>query len=470
MGHRQNDGHRGELIEHDLKNRERRGIEVRKGGGIIKALWAGIALTLIGLSTTAPALAERREKLLRTPRTGWLRSNDLDAQRVTLISTSRAVAIEMRIGSNLPDETDVKRLVERLSGQSVYKVKGRWPKTVLEQAEVQMGISFSLADGRKGFYAAIWRKRTDGQLGITGYMTIATEYSEENIADFKRVRSYGNQLARGSVLFASEAPLVEPATVPSTVPSTVIAASQPVIAPAATPVPAMAAATKAPVGTTQPVLVPVAPAPVLSPVPSASAVPAATSAAAAVPAVAAAASIVANEKGVSLSEVASLLYAPLESSEVFVLFKDGSFHENLPVALEQWNLSTSRSTDPASWGKWKPSKDDGDFELKYAEDDIVTISAKRVKPAKNGMQLDGAYGLENEQGDITGEVRFTGNRFDLTGKGGKQSGTYRITGYSIILTHDSGLEEHRPFFIVPPEDEEEEPSIWFGSNVYIALE
>jgi hypothetical protein len=472
---------------------------VRSNRGFGKFLSFAFSLAVLGLLFVEPIWAARGETLLRTPRKSWQKLADTEAQRITLVNTSRAAAIDMRVNDSLPDDTDVQRLVQQLTGQDSYKVRGRWPQKILDQTNVQMGVSITLSDGRKGFYAAIWRKRPDGMFGITGYMTIATEYSDENIADFKLVRSLGNQLARGSALFARNEPeIAAPIPEPVAGPVPVIAQAPPVLMPPTSApdspvipetVPAIATAdsigsSPAAIPPAPAVVAPTAELPAASPTIDLAQTVAAVSATVqtagpvsvptapvAVPVVATVSAsaypfIAAAGAGVQLGQIATLLYAPLESSEVFVLFKDGSFHENLPVALEQWNFSASRAQDPDSWGKWKPAEDAGDYEMKYAEDDIVTISAMRIKPPKTGLQLQGSYGIMRENGDISSEISFVGNKFEMTIKNITIAGTYRIEGYSVILIHANGQVEHKPFFILPAEEADEEPAIWLGDRRY----
>ena len=451
-----------------------------------------MALLLCGASIVAtPASASASEQVLRTPVKKWQRELSEDQTHVTLVNTGRVAAVDLRIDDALPNDGDVQRLVNRLSGQSSYKVRGKWPADVLKQVDVQMGVSITLPDGRKGMFAAIWRKRPDGRYGVASYMAIANAYSDENITDFKLVRSLGNQLARGAILAPSLIPVTPQ-------PPVIIASTQPLAVPAAPPVVAQAPIIAVvPDIAAVPIVAPavrVVAAPVIAPAPV---VPAAvavsvptltppTATVAAAPQVTAPPPIVAPAlsistrnypfagaagTGVPLTQIATLLYAPLESSEVFVLFKDGSFHEDLPVALEEWNAGASRRADPASWGQWKNSEEPGEFELSYAADDVVTISATKIKPAKSGMVLVGSYAVEGQNGAAIGEqIEFTGNKFVLRRQGQETSGIYRVENYSVILNYEDGRIEHRPFFVVPPEEDDDDPSIWLGDQLRVRIE
>ncbi len=469
-----------------------------------KASYRTVACVLLTLAAAGNVVAAPEDRGVRTPRKSWDRNYDAGQERLTLLNRERAVAIDMRISAS-PSTTapDLDELVLRLTGQTIEGKRLRMPKSVLEKAEVQMGISFALSDGRRGIYREIWRQRPDGLLGVTGYLAVATEFNEQHAADFKLVRGLGNQLSRGIALIAPDRPrlAVEPETAMASLPTPVAA---PTVSPeisvpvpdvaVSVPVPSVAIAVSAPVADT-PIPVVIASTPAVSvPVPVVSAPVVVTSpvtpnavlapiaqAPIAVPVIAAAAPTVASSAasypfvatagaGVPMGQIASILYAPLESSEIFVLFKDGSFHENLPVALEQWNLAGSRSNDPASWGKWKPAEDAGDYEMHYAADDVVTISATKIKPAKTGMVIEGSYVKSNASENSSDEIRFKGDHFEISRLGARDSGTYRVDGYSVILTHDSGKVEHLPFFIVPPEEDEDDPSIWLGDSLHERVE
>jgi hypothetical protein len=182
--------------------------------------------------------------------------------------------------------------------------------------------------------------------------------------------------------------------------------------------------------------------------------------------------------GTKPSQISAILYAPLEFSEVYVLFKDGSFHENLPVALEDWNIGASRKSDPDSWGKWSKTSSATDYELRYAADDKVTISGAKVMPAAPGLTLNGAYATETV---VTGNpapgsaqsknvISFAGGSFTQTSPSGTLKGRYRLENYTIILTFDDGREARLPFFIIPPEEGETDELIWLGNEVRVKLD
>jgi hypothetical protein len=455
------------------------------------------AALMLGIFATGADAAT--EKVIRVPTQTWHTELSENQSRLTMVNKTRVAAIEMRIGDRLPDDSDIRKLVERLTGQSSYRVRGRWPQATLTETSVQLGVSIAMSDGRKGMFAAIWKRRTDGRYGMVSYLAIATEYSAQNIADFDMVRSMGNQLKRGAVLVRSpqlvSAPVAIAAATPAAplTPTTSAAvvsgpaivsplpvgtAAPPVIIAASLPPPSLPVVIPVPIPApvVPPVAVAVPPVPIITPVIAPVASPVVLPAAVAIPVPAVIAAhgypfVAAAGAGVSLNQIASLLYAPFESSEVFVLFKDGSFHENLPVALEEWNAGASRRGDPSSWGKWKNAEEADEFELAYAEDDVVTIAARKIKPAKAGMVLEGSYGIENGTESPNAEqVEFTGNRFEITRKGAVLKGGYRIDGYSLILNFDDGRSEHRPFFVVPPEEDGDDPSIWLGDALHVRVD
>jgi hypothetical protein len=443
---------------------------VRRGRGRLTAfLWA-TALALISAGAASPAIAAR-DGIVRTPAKNWMRQYDAEKQQLLLLHQNRPVLFDLRISPTPPTKAEILALAERLTGEKDFRIIGFWPQTIRDQNEVQLGFSVELKDGRRVMYAAVWRTRPDGALGIAGYMTILGGTTEDKRQDFLKVRGFGNQLARGMLLNNPPSPLTAQPEIIAAANATVPVAAPVVAVPVQNSplVPAVAVVT-----TAVPDIVPPSPSlpQTVAPITASSAAAGASALPAAVSTTAATYPFLAKAGGgVSLGQVATVLYAPFESSEIFVLFKDGSFHENLPVALEQWNLGASRSSDPSSWGKWKNASESGEYELHYAEDDIVTISATKIKPAKPGIILEGNYALGRGENEKRGAIRFSENRFEIVRSGQVESGTYRVDGYSVILTHENGNVEHQPFFFVPldeadAEDTDDEAAIWLGDSLH----
>lgn len=445
---------------------------------------------------------------VKTPRTDWSREDSPDQPTTLLRHKARRAAILMTVDDAQPGQALVDKLIASVSEKQGYRVLREWPREQIDRAQVQRGFSFILDNGQRGIFAVVWRPTRDGKMSAAAYATTDLTAPEKSQADFLLVRSFNNQLKRGALpgqqaisdgilpptlaLIAPPprppiaaapvntdapviaiAPAVAPAPVVTNAPST---AETMIVQSAMTPAvnPAMAPAIATPKASAAPVI-----APVIAAVP----LPAATklaipSAQPSYPYTAAPSAKGVATGGTKPSQISAILYAPLEFSEVYVLFKDGSFHENLPVALEDWNIGASRKSDPDSWGKWSKTDSATDYELRYAADDKVTISGAKVMPAAPGLTLNGAYATETvatggaapQSAQSRNVISFTGGTFTQTSAGGLLTGQYRLENYTIILTFADGREARLPFFIIPPEEGDADELIWLGSEIRVKLD
>ncbi len=436
-------------------------------GGIVtrKRFW--LAMAMMGSLTIAPLSSVMAAKVVRTPKKIWIRELADAGERLILRHDQRVVLIDMQILDTPPDDANIQELVTKLTGETGYRLIGHWPKDVLAEADVQIGLSMATSSGRRGVYTAVWRKRGDGKYAVSAYVAFDMKDRADNIADFNLVRSLTNQMRRGAFLR-------RPDTAPILYASSVAVPELSSVQPEDIAVTASAAPLDIDVKTDT------APAAVAEPVDALGASVAAVVAENLGTRPANVALISRNSypymaeqgSGVAPNQVAAIVYAPLESSEVFVLFKDGTFHENLPVALEDWNIGASRKGDPDSWGKWKRGSEDGEYELRYSADDIVTIAGNKVTPASSNQQLAGEYAIEGEDGKTLNEdsIIFAGGKFKLTQKGTESQGSYTVQSYTITLTFDDGRTEHRPFFAIPGDDSGDNASIWFGDELRTKVE
>jgi hypothetical protein len=406
---------------------------------------------------------------VKTPRKSWAREDAPDGQSLQLRNTARRALIELGVGNGPLSGADHDRIIKSIVGEGGYVVTRRWSREALDAAGVQIGFSFNVPGGQRGAYAAMWRKRKDGKITSAAYVIANLVDRQASANDFLLVRSLSNQLRRGASpgQEAMRPPQLAIAPPPIAPPSPVVV---PVPVPPQLVIPPLAA----PVAGALPVVLP-APVPAIAPPP----LPATTPPSALIvpPSMSQGryAYTAAPGAGVKLGQVAGILYAPLEFSEVYVLFKDGSFHESLPVALEEWNVAAAKKGDPESWGKWKNASTKGEFEMHYGEGDTISIAAARIAPAPAGALLQGTYALQIT--DRSGEVRtgngitFAGDRFKTVSAGGQSGGQtegrYHIADYTLTLNHDDGRVEQRPYFSVPPEEGDDEPAIWFGDELLI---
>ncbi len=429
---------------------------------------AALAMTQVILAATAV-----EAKPLRTPRAGWVRTNMADHPTSTLVNSAQTAIIRASLQAQPPGNDDIAQLLLALTGQESFTIRSELPRDALAEAGMQRGFSFVLPNGKRGIYLAIWGKRRDGQIAVSAYATTDVSVRERYLGEFQLAQSLSNQVRRGAlpgvpavarqpVLLAAALPvdaaMAVPAPLPSVPPATAPepVATAPIIVPSAAAVaaqPPLAASGNDP-----------APTPGLSP-------PATQAIGLPAPIAVAAKPPLPPGTGVPIGQLAAILYAPLESSSVFVLFKDGSFHETLPMALEDWNAAGSRRSDTDNWGKWKKAKDDGEYEMQYGPDDVVTIAAARVPPAAKGVALDGRYILDTDEAapDLSANnaIEFTGDRFRMAEASAVKSGDYAISNYTIELRFDDGQTRRLPFFTIPAEEPDDEPGIWIGDALWV---
>ncbi len=470
-----------------------------RGGMVRKSLASVVSLAMMA-TAMQPAIA----RPVKTPRVDWNRDDAPDRPTTLLRHNARRAAILMTIENGTPGQDVIDRLIASVSDNQGYKLTREWSSEQLERAQVQRGFSFVLDNGKRGVFAIVWRPTRDGKVSAAAYATTDLTMPEKSQADFLLVRSFNNQLKRGAIpgqqaitdgIVPPALALIPPPPKPPVANAPAIAVALPVPAitsappPVATPQSAaeamivQSAMAPAPAVSTSPKKDLAAAPPLLAPIPGPIALPVSTPKAVPAPGLAmpkvapsypytAAASATAGAKP---SQISAIIYAPLEFSEVYVLFKDGSFHENLPVALEDWNVGASKKSDPDSWGKWSKTSAATDYELRYAADDKVTITGARVMPATPGMLLTGTYATENAKiGNAAAQanqqnntISFSGSQFIQNSGAGISKGQYRIEGYTIIFTQEDGRSTRLPFFIIPPEEGETDELIWLGSEVRV---
>jgi hypothetical protein len=456
-----------------------------------------IVSVLMGATSWAQSADARdRSKPMKTPRSGWER---FDIQQGDTSTDIRREGYPIYIRSTVldsePGDEDIARIVKRATGTDQYSVISVIQPEILKKEELSLGMRIKTGTGKTAIYYSLIRKRKDGRFAVTSMLTmhlaLASENEkqreakrEENAAHLKLLEPLNNQLIRGAVAGYFVKPRIEYAAVE---PASDVLFSKPNATeektnPAevekdsvnlakkteSTPLPGTGVAMPSNTATNTALTIPKT-----SPTNTAS-----VGTSYRYP------FMVKDNSGVGLSQVSAIIYAPLEFSEVYVLFKDGSFHENMPVALEDWDVGASKKGDPESWGKWKPAKktESGglDFDLRYAgEDDVVKITGTKIDPVSPGTLLEGTYvvdaanmGTGTQQKPDKNAITFTGERFAFEDKS-LGEGTYKVQGYTITLMYNNGRAEHRPFFLVPKDededDDEQEQAIWFGDEIKVKV-
>ncbi len=430
--------------------------------------------------------ARDRSRPVKFPSNGW---EKIDVDVGVTASEARRVGVPILVRTTVletePSDGEIAAIVKTFSGSDAYTVRSVIPPETLKEAELSRGMSLKLGNGKIAVYYALIRKRKDGRFAITSMLTthlsLASDTEEqkekkrtENANQFVLLRQLNNQIIRGAVAGYFQKPRIEYAN---------LVTGNDVLFPenntAATPAaPPKADAVKAKLPLPSQGTGTILPQPDIAAPPNTIALPPQTPINTASVGNAQRYPFMTNgNSGVGLSQVSAIIYAPLEFSEVYVLFKDGSFHENLPVALEDWDVGASKKGDPESWGKWKVAGKSGDYDLRYAgESDVVKINGAKIAPVAPGTSLEGTYVVSNpntQKSDKTA-ITFNGNQFTFADKG-LGEGTYQVQGYTITLSFSDGRKEHRPFFVVPKdeddeeESEEQEQAIWFGDEVKVRV-
>jgi hypothetical protein len=462
------------------------------------AVQLGAIVTVLLGTTLSVQSAEARDrrKPLKVPSYGWER---FDIQQGDTSTDIRRLGYPIYIRSTVvdtePGEEEIARIVKRATGSDQYTVKSLVEPETLEVAELSVGMSIKTGTGKTAIYYSLIRKRKDGRFAVTSMLTmhlaLVSENEkqreakrEENAAQLKLLKPLNNQLARGAVAGYFVKPRIEYAAIE---PASDVLFSEPTATAEETnlatvkkdtvnlakktgsaPLPGTSAAMPSNTTTNAALTIPTTSPTNTASVGTSSRYP----------------FMVKDASGVGLSQVSAIIYAPLEFSEVYVLFKDGSFHENMPVALEDWDVGASKKGDPESWGKWKPAKkSEGgglDFVLRYAgEDDVVKINGTKIDPVTPGTVLAGTYVVDSPMIENAGEqkpdknaITFSGDRFAFEDKS-LGEGTYKVQGYTITLTYANGRAEHRPFFLVPKDEDEDndeqEQAIWFGDEIKVKV-
>jgi hypothetical protein len=118
-----------------------------------------------------------------------------------------------------------------------------------------------------------------------------------------------------------------------------------------------------------------------------------------------------------------------QTFETYVLFKDGTFHEDFPIPLEVWDTATAKRRDAKRWGRWRQAGG-GNYLLTFSDGKTTSFSGEATRPARNGETLSGQYGNGSASGSLMSSsyslryITFRGNRFEIDESGGTGSSTF----------------------------------------------
>lgn len=216
--------------------------------------------------------------------------------------------------------------------------------------------------------------------------------------------------------------------------------------------------------------------------------------------------VTAPGKGVQAAQIAGVLYHQTlnqgdgvsSKDETYLLLKDGTIHDGLPVPPDEMDVSLSRRREPEKWGRWR--RQGAAYVAAWPDqpNHFEPLQGEMALPARRGERLAGRFGTGSTSGSmITGGgwnlwgvtfqpgERFLKNRrggyssgslgqtmngfsadtvYDDEGAstlaispgasvstsskkpGGHRGGTYSLSGYTLTLRYDDGRVAHLPFF------------------------
>ncbi len=195
---------------------------------------------------------------------------------------------------------------------------------------------------------------------------------------------------------------------------------------------------------------------------------------------------------------------------VYLLLKDGTAHEDLPVPPQDMDVSLSRRMEPKTWGRWRKNGDTYSFTWPDAPNEWRSVNGWAVEPGRRGQLLQGqwmkgaSYSMPGASSWATWGVQlkpdgrfekfhsggaaagggaggtFTASRYGDDGavtsttgpnvaigsgtprrNGGDRTGRYEIEPYAITLRFDNGTVERQAFFI----SDGTQKMIWFGGTL-----
>jgi hypothetical protein len=233
-------------------------------------------------------------------------------------------------------------------------------------------------------------------------------------------------------------------------------------------------------------------------------------------------------KGIQPEQVAHVLYnlnvqtgfGFSTSMDTYLLLKDGTIRDDLPVAIDEMDMSLSRRKEPEKWGKWRRQGDKFLVAWNDRPNHYEEITASIAIPAKRNERLKGTWTTTMSSGHMatgvsvnqwgvtfTPDGRFEKFRSGMSGtgtmalnngtsistayddegssvsistpgavggsstksnkKGSDRRGTYVFNGYLVILRYDNGKEERIPFFF---QDAKKESIYFEGSSMITGID
>ena len=162
--------------------------------------------------------------------------------------------------------------------------------------------------------------------------------------------------------------------------------------------------------------------------------------------------VLAPGKGVQPAQIAGVFHlykfrynlSPIDES--YLLLKDGTVHDGLPVPPDELDVSLSRRREPEKWGKWRRQGAAIEAAWPDQSNHFAPLQGEMAALATIGERLSGRYGTGETIGSMVtgGSYRLWGvtftpdGRFLKDGRGGTSSGSLGTTmnGVSADTVYD----------------------------------
>lgn len=132
------------------------------------------------------------------------------------------------------------------------------------------------------------------------------------------------------------------------------------------------------------------------------------------------------------------------TNDIYLLLRDGTVYQGLPVPPDQLDIVRSRANEPKNWGKWR-AKGAG-YEVSWNGKPYERLPGEKAVPAPVGTKLSGRFGaVRSSSFGFGGSYSFwgatftPGGRFKKDGRGGSSTNTSGIEGIPTVTTgYDEG--------------------------------
>ncbi|GAA4270882.1 hypothetical protein U6A24_03200 [Aquimarina gracilis] len=176
------------------------------------------------------------------------------------------------------------------------------------------------------------------------------------------------------------------------------------------------------------------------------------------------------DQGLSMNDIEKIIlrptvtgsaFGPMSKVVVYLLLKDGTIYSRPNVSPHDFDVKTSRSSNPKRWGTWSKKNNKLAIEFKTPQEWVnfyETYTTNKKETVAGIYKCVGAfYGSKvhdfntlilQKNGRFTWRYFFRSNKKYIPHKKDKEiSGNYSISNYTIQFTYDNGQKERLLFAI-----------------------